>query len=146
MHDQNLRALWRVAFPLACRCSIELGGQEISAEQVKFQAGSARSTRRFRGWQQCGDTSDLLTWSCLATGAMASLNLSIMVMKILPLVGSFWPAAMAALANALLKSVSMPITSPVERISGPSNVSAPAGNQSSVFQSPVALSCAYFVP
>mmetsp|Transcript_1840 Transcript_1840/g.5377 ORF Transcript_1840/g.5377 Transcript_1840/m.5377 type:complete len:210 (+) Transcript_1840:644-1273(+) len=65
----------------------------------------------------------------LATGTMASLKVSVMVMNTLPLRGSFWPAARAALANAALKSLSMPITSPVDRISGPNRVSAP-GNLS----------------
>ncbi len=61
-----------------------------------------------------------------AMGTMASLYLSIMVMNTLPLIGSRCPAASAALAYAALKLSSMPITSPVDRISGPSSVSAPA--------------------
>ena len=40
--------------------------------------------------------------------------------------GSFAPAAACALANAVGKSRAIPITSPVERISGPSSESAPA--------------------
>ncbi len=65
------------------------------------------------------------TVSCRAMGTMSSLYLSIMVMNTLPLAGSFWPAAIAAFAYAFAKVLSMPITSPVERISGPSSVSAP---------------------
>ena len=42
-----------------------------------------------------------------------------------PVVAKSTLAANSALANALPKSLSMPITSPVERISGPSKVSAP---------------------
>jgi len=57
---------------------------------------------------------------------MAGLYLSVMVRNTLPLDGSFWPPAMAALAYALANVRSMPMTSPVERISGPSSVSAPA--------------------
>ena len=68
------------------------------------------------------------TCSSLAMGTIASLNLSVMEMKMLPLAGSFCPAAVAALAYALAKLVSMPITSPVDLISGPSSVSAPAQN------------------
>lgn len=66
----------------------------------------------------------------LAMGTMASLYLSIMVMNTLPLIGSRCPAASAALAYAALKLSSMPITSPVDRISGPSSVSAPAAGWS----------------
>ena len=69
------------------------------------------------------------TCRSLATGTMASLCWSMTVMNTLPLVGSFCPAAMAALAYALLYSMSMPITSPVDRISGPSSVSAPAAGR-----------------
>ena len=72
--------------------------------------------------------------SCLATGTMSGLHLSVMVMNTLPPVGSCCPAAIAALAYALLKSRSMPITSPVDRISGPSNVSAPALKQAAEFE------------
>ena len=46
----------------------------------------------------------------LAMGTAASLYLSIMVMKTLPDWGRRWPAAMAALAYALPKVTSMPIT------------------------------------
>mmetsp|Transcript_26527 Transcript_26527/g.67486 ORF Transcript_26527/g.67486 Transcript_26527/m.67486 type:complete len:206 (+) Transcript_26527:894-1511(+) len=60
-----------------------------------------------------------------AMGMMADLYLSAMVRNTLPERGSFMPAAMAALAYAPAKSVSMPMTSPVERISGPSSVSQP---------------------
>ena len=68
-----------------------------------------------------------LALSSLAMGTMASLYLSVMDTKTLPETGSFWPAERAALAYALLKSESMPITSPVDLISGPSRVSAPIG-------------------
>ena len=46
-------------------------------------------------------------------------------LPLVPVAGSFWPAAICALAYAAAKSMSMPITSPVDRISGPSSVSAP---------------------
>ena len=72
------------------------------------------------------------TVSCRAMGTMSSLYLSTMVMNTLPLLGSFWPAAIAALAYALAKLWSMPITSPVLRISGPSSVSAPDQAQGAV--------------
>ena len=51
---------------------------------------------------------------------------SVTVMKTVPVSGSLAPAAACALANAVGKSDAMPITSPVERISGPSSASAPA--------------------
>ncbi len=45
--------------------------------------------------------------------------------KTLPLVGSAPYAPDCALAYAVPKTLSMPMTSPVERISGPSTVSTP---------------------
>jgi hypothetical protein len=48
--------------------------------------------------------------------------------KTVPSVGSDVPVATNALARAVPASASMPITSPVERISGPSTVSTP-GNR-----------------
>ena len=42
-----------------------------------------------------------------------------------PPVGSARPAARSAFANAVAKSAALAITSPVERISGPSTGSAP---------------------
>ena len=52
-----------------------------------------------------------------------------MLTNTLPLVGSEPNAAVCALANAVPKSASKPITSPVDFISGPSTVStcAPSG-------------------
>ena len=44
----------------------------------------------------------------------------------MPAVGSFVPAPIWLLPNAVAKVVAMPITSPVERISGPRMVSTPA--------------------
>mmetsp|Transcript_834 Transcript_834/g.3462 ORF Transcript_834/g.3462 Transcript_834/m.3462 type:complete len:311 (-) Transcript_834:2583-3515(-) len=67
--------------------------------------------------------------NCLATSVATALSLSRTEMKTLPLVGNRCPAASCALAYALVKSLSMPMTSPVERISGPRSVSAP-GNLS----------------
>ncbi len=52
-------------------------------------------------------------------------RLSVTVMNTVPPSGSAEPAAASAFANAVGKSVAMPITSPVERISGPSSESAP---------------------
>jgi len=66
------------------------------------------------------------TLSFLAMGTTACLSLSMTVRNTFPEDGSFCPAAMAALAYALAYVLSIPMTSPVERISGPSNVSAPA--------------------
>ena len=43
----------------------------------------------------------------------------------MPLAGSRRPAARSALANAVGRSEALAITSPVERISGPSTGSAP---------------------
>ena len=47
-------------------------------------------------------------------------------MKILPLVGKTVPAANWLLANAIENRSLMPITSPVDFISGPSTISTPA--------------------
>ena len=44
----------------------------------------------------------------------------------MPAAGSRVPTAACAFANAVGKSAATPITSPVERISGPSSASAPA--------------------
>ena len=57
--------------------------------------------------------------------APAALSVSVTVMKTVPPSGSDAPAAAWAFANAVGKSPAIPITSPVERISGPSNESAP---------------------
>ena len=54
------------------------------------------------------------------------LSESVTVMKAVPSLGSGTPAAACALANAVGKSRAMPITSPVERISGPSTASEPS--------------------
>ena len=56
----------------------------------------------------------------------AGLSPSATVMNTRPRVGRVAPAAAWALANAVGKSRAIPITSPVERISGPSRESAPA--------------------
>ena len=60
--------------------------------------------------------------SCVA----AALSASVTVMNTVPLSGSSTPAAACALPNAVGKSPATPITSPVDFISGPSTVSAPA--------------------
>ena len=62
----------------------------------------------------------------VATPVAAGLSPSATVMKARPLPGSWAPAAAWALANAVGKSWAIPMTSPVERISGPSSESAPA--------------------
>ncbi len=56
----------------------------------------------------------------------ADLSVSVTVRNTVPDCGSRAPAAACALANAAGKSAATPITSPVERISGPSSASAPA--------------------
>mmetsp|Transcript_14341 Transcript_14341/g.41816 ORF Transcript_14341/g.41816 Transcript_14341/m.41816 type:complete len:356 (-) Transcript_14341:2023-3090(-) len=56
---------------------------------------------------------------------MSALCLSVIVMNTLPDLGKRRPAAIAALAYAPAKVASMPMTSPVERISGPRSVSQP---------------------
>jgi hypothetical protein len=48
-----------------------------------------------------------------------ALSLSLTVTHTVPADGSGWPAESAALANAMPNDSSKPITSPVERISGP---------------------------
>ena len=59
--------------------------------------------------------------SCVAAG----LSVSQTLMKTLPSSGSATPAAACALPNAAGKSPAIPITSPVDFISGPSNASEP---------------------
>ena len=54
------------------------------------------------------------------------LSESVTVMNTVPSVGRCEPAAACAFANAVGKSGAMPMTSPVERISGPSTASEPA--------------------
>ena len=54
------------------------------------------------------------------------MSASVTVMKTVPARGSGAPAAACALANAVGKSRATPMTSPVERISGPSTASEPA--------------------
>ena len=66
--------------------------------------------------------------SRLATTRPAGLSPSARERKTVPLVGSRVPAASSALKKALPNVASMPITSPVERISGPSAVST-SGNR-----------------
>ena len=62
----------------------------------------------------------------VAIPVAAGLSPSATVMNTVPESGSRAPAAAWALANAVGKSRAIPITSPVERISGPSSASAPA--------------------
>ena len=64
--------------------------------------------------------------SCAAMPTTAALSESVTVRNTVPLAGSRAPAAAWAFANAAGKSAATPITSPVERISGPSSASAPA--------------------
>src|SRR5439155_11924905 len=63
--------------------------------------------------------------SVLATGTTAALSSSRTDRKAVPSTGSGRPAARSAFANALGKSSANAITSPVERISGPSTGSLP---------------------
>ena len=56
----------------------------------------------------------------------ADLSESVTVRNTVPPLGSCVPTAACAFANAVGKSAATPITSPVERISGPSSASAPA--------------------
>src|SRR5262245_48592089 len=55
----------------------------------------------------------------------AGLSSSLTEMKARPLVGNRYPDARSDLPNASPNVAEMPITSPVERISGPSVVSTP---------------------
>src|SRR3954452_22879511 len=64
--------------------------------------------------------------SVWATATAPGLSLSVTVMNAVPESGSAAPAAAWALANAVGKSRATPITSPVERISGPRRASAPS--------------------
>src|SRR4051812_35965968 len=66
--------------------------------------------------------------SCNATAIAEApdLSLSVTVMKTVPRWGSAAPAAACALAKAVGKSRAMPITSPVERISGVRTASEPS--------------------
>ena len=53
------------------------------------------------------------------------MSLSFTEMNTVPSIGSTWPEPSWLLTNAMAKSLSMPITSPVERISGPRIGSTP---------------------
>src|SRR5918997_861350 len=64
------------------------------------------------------------SWAAIAP--TASLSESVTVRNTVPACGSRAPAAACALAKAAGKSGATPITSPVDRISGPSSASAPA--------------------
>ncbi len=66
--------------------------------------------------------------SCSGWASAYALGLSesVTVMNAVPPVGSGEPAAAWAFANAVGKSRATPITSPVERISGPSSASEPS--------------------
>ena len=59
---------------------------------------------------------------------MARLSRFATETKTFPRVGSAWPAATIAFASAIPGSASIPMTSPVDFISGPSTVSTP-GNR-----------------
>src|SRR3954447_2117690 len=61
-----------------------------------------------------------------AIATAPGLSLSVTVMNAVPVSGSAAPAAACALANAVGKSRATPMTSPVERISGPSTASEPS--------------------
>ena len=61
----------------------------------------------------------------LTTSAARGLSLSLIDTNTVPSSGNFSPAPNSALAKARPKSLSIPITSPVERISGPKMVSVP---------------------
>src|ERR671937_61021 len=63
--------------------------------------------------------------SAAATGTSAGLSSSCTDRKAVPAVGSGRPAARSALAKAVGRSAALAITSPVERISGPSTGSLP---------------------
>mmetsp|Transcript_12475 Transcript_12475/g.41084 ORF Transcript_12475/g.41084 Transcript_12475/m.41084 type:complete len:358 (-) Transcript_12475:2033-3106(-) len=73
-------------------------------------------------------------------GSTSSLSVSRTLTRTRPLVGIFWPAAICALAYAPSNVASMPITSPVERISGPRSVSAP-GNLSNGSTASLTATC-----
>jgi len=60
-----------------------------------------------------------------AAGRMPSLSRSLTEMNTVPDMGSRWPAASWLFMKARPKFTSMPMTSPVERISGPSSTSTP---------------------
>ena len=66
-----------------------------------------------------------LSFNCLAAATISFLSSSFTLINTLPLSGSFVPAAICAFANALPKSSSIPMTSPVDFISGPRMVSTP---------------------
>ena len=60
-----------------------------------------------------------IAWKRFTIGATEALSRSLTVTKIAPERGSAFSAASCALANARPNDSEMPITSPVERISGP---------------------------
>ena len=66
------------------------------------------------------------SWRRAASCVAAGLSVSVTVMKTDPSRGSTTPAAACALPKAVGKSAAMPITSPVDFISGPRIESAPA--------------------
>ena len=66
------------------------------------------------------------SWRIWAIPIAAGLSESVSVMNAVPAAGSAAPAAAWALANAVGKSRAMPMTSPVERISGPRIASEPS--------------------
>ena len=71
-------------------------------------------------------TSKPRSTSPLATATAFALSLFCTEMKAVPRMGRRVPAPIWLLPKAAAKLVSIPITSPVERISGPSSVSTPA--------------------
>ena len=63
--------------------------------------------------------------SAFAWGSTPGLSKSLTLMKTVPEVGMRKPAAVCDLAKAMPKSSEIPITSPVDFISGPSRMSVP---------------------
>ena len=66
------------------------------------------------------------SWKRSASPVAAALSASVTLKNTVPDSGSETPAAACALPNAVGKSSAIPITSPVDFISGPSTASAPA--------------------
>jgi len=66
-----------------------------------------------------------ISWNRRTIGSTVGLSESFTVTKIAPVNGRLPSAAICALANAIPKLSASPITSPVERISGPRMVSTP---------------------
>ena len=81
-----------------------------------------------------------ISWNRRTIGATVGLSESFTVTQIVPDSGNSPSAAICAFANAIPKLSAKPITSPVERISGPSSVSTPGslvkGNTASFTATP----------